>query len=229
MSLYPINLKIENSLCLVVGGGVVALRKSRGLLQTGARVRVISPELVPELRQLADSGDVEWFERPFVEGDLEGVFLVFAATNRREVQVLVREESRKNKVLLNSADAPSESDFHVPAHFRRGPMILTVSTGGGSPALAKILRKQLEEEIVPEYKAVVELMGLIRESVIAHSGDHMVSGKIFSNLLEGNLVSCVLNENWFDLQMLLLQVLPKELDSVALMKTFLNDRTIVET
>ena len=123
-------------------------------------------------------------------------------------------------MLLNSADAPSESDFHVPAHFRRGPMIVTVSTGGGSPALAKILRKQLEGVIVPEYQAVVELMGLIRESVIAHSGDHMVSGKIFRDLLEGNLVPFVLDENWFDLQMLLLQVLPEELDSAALMKTF---------
>ena len=70
MALYPINLKIENSLCLVVGGGAVAFRKIRGLLQADAKVRVISPDLLPDLRLLADSGAVEWFERPFVEGDL---------------------------------------------------------------------------------------------------------------------------------------------------------------
>lgn len=222
MSLYPINLKIENSLCLVVGGGAVAFRKIRGLLQADARVRVISPELLPGLRLLADNGSVEWFERPFVEGDLEGVRLVFAATNNRKVQILVQEEARKNKVLLNSADAPVESDFHVPAHFRRGPMIVTVSTGGGSPALAKKLRKQLEDEIVPEYQGVVELMAIIREGVISLSDDQSVSSGIFRSLLEGNLVEYVLEENWFDLQMLLLQKLPEELDSAALMKTFLE-------
>ena len=222
MALYPINLKIENSLCLVVGGGAVAFRKIRGLLQADAKVRVISPELMPDLRLLADNGTVEWFERPFVEGDLEGVSLVFAATNSRKVQILVQEEARKNKVLLNSADAPVESDFHVPAHFRRGPMIVTVSTGGGSPAFAKKLRKQLEDEIVPEYKGVVELMGMIREGVIRLSDEQAVSGAIFRSLLEGNLVEYVLEENWFDLQMLLLQKLPEELDSAALMKTFLE-------
>lgn len=220
MSLYPINLKIENSLCLVVGGGAVALRKCRGLLQADARVRVISPKLVPELRALADNGDVEWFERPFVEGDLEDVCLVFAATNSRKVQLLVYEEAGKKKVLLNSADAPRESNFHVPAHFRRGPMIVTVSTGGGSPALSKKLRTQLEEEIVPGYQNVVELMGIIRESVIALSVPQNESGEIFRSLFEGNLVEYVLEENWFDLQMLLIQKLPEKLDSVALLKTF---------
>lgn len=222
MSLYPINLKIENSLCLVVGGGGVALRKSRGLLQAGGTVRVISPEVVPELRQLAEAGEIEWFERPFVEGDLEGVRLVFAATNNRQVQVLVGEESKKHKVLLNSADAPLESDFHVPAHFRRGPMIVTVSTGGGSPALAKKLRLQLEGEIVPEYQAVVELMDLVRQSVMAHNGEQQGNADIFRRLLDGRLVTYALEQNWFDLQMLLLQELPEEVDSAALMKTFLE-------
>ncbi|PHR27699.1 MAG: siroheme synthase [Desulfotalea sp.] len=221
MSLYPVNLNIEDSLCLVVGGGWVALRKSRGLLQADARVRVISPALVPELQGLVDGGEIEWFERPFVEGDLEGVCLVFSATNNRQVQLLVREEAKKHKVLLNSADAPLESDFHVPAHFRRGPMLVTVSTGGGSPALAKKLRKQLEAEIVPEYQAVVGLMGLIRKKVIAHSDDHKVNSEIFNRLLAGNLVTYVLQENWFDLQMLLLQELPEEIDSPGLMKIFL--------
>ncbi len=220
MSLYPINLKIENCLCLVVGGGAVAFRKCSGLIQAEARVRVISPELAPELRVLAENGAVEWFERPFVEGDLEGVRLVFAATNDRKVQEHVQEEARKKKVLLNSADAPVGSDFHVPAHFRRGPMIVSVSTGGGSPALAKRLRKQLEDVIVPEYQKVAELMGIIRELVIALGGPQQESRAIFRSLLEGNLVEYVLEENWFDLQMLLLQKLPEELDSAALMKIF---------
>jgi len=224
MSLYPVNLKIENNLCLVVGGGVVALRKCQGLLQARAKVRVISPELVQELQTLSETGVVEWFERPFVEGDLEGVQLVFAATNNRQVQLLIESEAKKHSVLLNSADAPTESDFHVPAHFRRGPMLVTISTGGGSPALAKKLRIQLENEIGPEYAAVVELMRLVREGVIKHSGDSLVSGDIFRRLIEGDLVDSVLEKNWFDVQMLLLQELPEAVDSVALMKVFIESQ-----
>ncbi len=224
MSLYPVNLKIENSLCLVVGGGLVALRKCHGLLQARAKVRVISPELVDELRSLSANGEIEWFDRPFVEGDLEGVQLVFAATNNRTVQLLIEREAKKHSVLLNSADAPIESDFHVPAHFRRGSILVTISTGGGSPALAKKLRKQLEKEIGPEYTAVVDLMGLIREGVITHSRDPQVSGDIFRRLIEGYLVDSVLEQNWFDVQMLLLQELPEAVDSVALMKVFLENQ-----
>jgi len=224
MSLYPVNLNIENSLCLVVGGGLVALRKCHGLLQAKAKVRVISPELVQELHALSESGAIEWFERPFVEGDLEGVQLVFAATNNRTVQLLIEREAKKHSVLLNIVDAPIESDFHVPAHFRRGPMLVTVSTGGGSPALAKQLRKQLEKEIGPGYTAVVELMGLVREDVIKHSSDSQVNGDIFRRLIESDLVNSVLEKNWFDVQMLLLQELPEAVDSVALMKVFLDSQ-----
>lgn len=222
MYLYPINLNIEGSLCLVVGGGRIALRKSRGLLRANAMVRVISPKLLPELQVLAEAGEVEWFERPFVEGDLEGVRLVFAATDNRQVQNLVWEESKKHKVLLNSADAPLDSDFHIPAHFRRGSMIVTVSTGGRSPALAKMLRARLEDEIVPEYQAVVELLGLVRESVIVHDGEQQVHAEIFRRLLEGELAAHVIQQNWFELQMLLLQELPESIDSAALMKKFLE-------
>lgn len=221
MSLYPVNLNIESNLCLVVGGGAVALRKCLGLIQAGAAVRVISPEVLSEMRLLIDEGKIEWFDRHFVEGDLEGVFLVFAATNNRGAQELIAQEAKKHGVLLNSADAPIESDFHVPAHFRRGPMIVTVSTGGGSPALAKKLRVQLEKEIGPEYEAVVELMSLIREGVIDESCDHQESGDIFRRLIEGNLLQSVLEKNWFDVQMLLLQELPETIDSTGLMKTFL--------
>lgn len=221
MSLYPVNLNIQNSLCLVVGGGNVALRKCRGLIEAGAAVRVISPEVLPELQLLIDDGKLEWFDRHFVEGDLEGVLLVFAATNNRDVQELIAHEAKKHEVLLNSADAPLVSDFHVPAHFRRGSMIVTVSTGGGSPALAKKIRLQLEQEIGPEYEAVVDLMSLVREGVINECYDHQHSGDIFRRLIEGDLLQSVLEKNWFDVQMLLLQELPETMDSAGLMKTFL--------
>ena len=87
------------------------------------------------------SGDIQWFERGFVEGDLKGVFLVFAATNDRKIQAQIVAEAAKGEVLVNSVDNPQSSDFHVPAHFRRGDVLVTVATGGGSPALSRVLRK----------------------------------------------------------------------------------------
>lgn len=222
MSLYPVNLNIENRLCLVVGGGPVALRKTRGLLQAGARVRVISPKLVPELGQLSRAKKIEWFNRGYAEGDLDSVDLVFAVTDDRNIQHQIAEEAALKNVLLNSADDPVKSRFHVPAHFRRGPLLLTVSTSGGSPALAKKMREKLEAEIGPEYEAVAGLLSAIRSGVIRESGDPDMSGHVFRTLLEKDLIRLVTEQNWFDVQMLLLEVLPTELDSAAIMKNFLE-------
>ena len=222
MLLYPVNLNITDMLCLVLGGGAVALRKTKSLLAGGARIRVISPEVHPELSVLAQNEEIEWFERRFVEGDLRGVFLVFAATNNHEVQALVAEEAAKYSVLMNSADDPRNSDFHVPAHFRRGRMLVTVSTGGSSPALAKKIKQRLELELAPEYEFVVELLSLIRDKIVGLGGDSVSNGKLFRRLLQQEIVELILKANWFDLQMMLLRELPESTDAVALMKDFLE-------
>lgn len=222
MSLYPVNLNITDKLCLVVGGGAVALRKTKSLLASGAKIRLISPEVLAELNVLTQSKEIEWFERGFVEGDLKGVFLVFAATNNPDVQVLIVEEAAKYSILLNSADDPRNSHFHVPAHFRRGKMLVTVSTGGGSPALAKKIRQQLEFEFAPEYEVVVELLSLIREKVVGLDDDSVIHGQLFRRLLQQEIVELVLKAKWFDLQMMLLRELPESADAVTLMKKFLE-------
>ncbi len=222
MSFYPVNLQITSRLCIVVGGGGVALRKVRSLLQGDARVRVISPTLEPELRFLAEEQRIEWLKRGYVEGDLHGAFLVFAATNDRTVQKLIMEEADRAAVLLNSADDPYGSDFHVPAHFRRGKMLITVSTGGGSPALAKKIREQLEEIVGPEYEAVVDLLGLVRLRLLEQQEHGTADGELFRRLLEMGVVDLLLDRNWFELQMLLLRELPAGIDAVALVRRFLE-------
>jgi len=218
MSLYPVNLNIADKLCLVVGGGVVALRKTKSLLVCGARIRIISPEIHSELNVLARNNTIEWFARGFVEGDVKGAFLVFAATDNRDVQLLISREAAKYSVLLNSVDDPGNSHFHVPAHFRRGKMLVTVSTGGSSPALAKKIRQRLEMEVVPEYAVVVELLSLIREKIVGLDADPDANGELFRRLLQQGIVELVLNANWFELQMLLLRELPEEADAVELIK-----------
>jgi precorrin-2 dehydrogenase/sirohydrochlorin ferrochelatase len=222
MLLYPVNLNIADKLCLVVGGGAVALRKTKSLLAGGAKIRVISPEVHSELSVLAHNKEIEWFERGFVEGDLKGSFLVFAATNNHDVQILISEEAARYSVLLNSADDPQNSHFHVPAHFRRGKMLVTVSTGGSSPALAKKIRQQLEIELAPEYEIVVELLSLIREKVVGPGEDSVSNSELFRRLLQQGIVELVLKANWFALQMLLLRELPESADAVTIMKIILE-------
>lgn len=227
MSYYPINIRIADRLCLVIGGGSVALRKVKGLLQAGARVRVISPEVEPELQRMSELQEIEWLEREYVEGDLRGAFLAFAVTDNSGVQDIIMTEAERSAVLMNSADDPQRSDFHVPAHFRRGKMLITVSTGGGSPALAKRIREQLEDNIVPEYEAVVDLLSLIRNQVVGRNDDSASHAELFRRLLHAGVVDLLLEAKWFELQMLLLRELPDDIDAVALMRQFLekHDKT----
>jgi precorrin-2 dehydrogenase / sirohydrochlorin ferrochelatase len=230
MSFYPVNLQITDRLCLVVGGGGVALRKVKGLLEAKGRIRVISPTIERELRILADKGKIEWLPRSYAEGDLKGVFLVFAATSDRDAQLRIKREAERLAIMVNSADDPGGSDFHVPAHFRRGKMLITISTGGGSPALAKKIREQLEEEIGQEYEAVVDLLALIRERLLGGRDETAVHAELFRRLLHLGVVDLLLQANWFELQMLLLRELPEEIDAVALVRQFLekHDRQLLK-
>ena len=222
MALYPVNLKVTDRLCVVVGGGNVACRKVRNLLGCGAVVRVVSPRVDPELEKVIRQNSIEWLRREYAEGDVQGAFLVFAATDNPGVQEQVAVEATKNRIMLNCADDPAGSDFHVPAHFRRGDLLVTISTNGGSPALSKQVRLKLEKDIGPEYESVVGLLSLVREAIVSRDQDSVTHGEIFRNLLKKNIVELVHASNWFDVQMLLLDELPADVDSADLVRRFLD-------
>jgi siroheme synthase-like protein len=150
--LYPIFLNLDGKRCVVVGGGAVANRKARKLLQARAEVVAISPEVKPELESVA----TEVRRRPYREGDLEGASLVFAATNRREINAAVTREARARGIPVNVADEPSEGDFALPSVLRRGQLQVAVSTGGASPTLARRVRYELESAFGSEWAGVVE-------------------------------------------------------------------------
>jgi precorrin-2 dehydrogenase/sirohydrochlorin ferrochelatase len=145
-------LDLEGRRCVVVGGGEVANRKARKLLQARAKVVVISPEVKPELAGMA----AEVHRRTYSEGDLEGAVLVFAATDVREVNAAVVREARERGILVNVADEPSGGDFALPSTLRRGQLQVAVSTGGASPTLARRIRRKLESVFGSEWAGVVE-------------------------------------------------------------------------
>lgn len=146
----------------MIGGGRVAERKVKGLLDSGGMVRVVSPEITDELAGLAGMGAIDWRQKVYTDDDLDGAFLVFAATNSREVQKKIHRRARANGQLLNVADDPDSCGFHVPAMVRRGDLTLAVSTSGKSPAVAAHIRERLEEEFGPEYETLLRIMSLVR-------------------------------------------------------------------
>jgi len=165
-SYYPIYLNVSDRKCIVIGGGEIALRKVQILLEYGAEVDVISPELAPELIKLAQDNQISTFTREYKDGDLKKAFVAIAATDSDEINRQVAAEARRRSILINVVDDAKYSDFIVPSVMRRGDITITVSTSGKSPALARKLRMQIEDEIGDEYIALTELIAEVRSQII---------------------------------------------------------------
>ncbi len=184
MSLYyPIFLKVEQKLCVVIGGGTVAERKITSLLEAGARVKVIAPEVTERIKILAREGKIIWEERPYRSGDLKDAFLVIAATNNPQVQEEVFAEAEERKIFCNVVDKPALCSFIVPSVVKRGRLQIAISTSGASPALAKRLREQLEELFGPEYAEYLELMAAWRKEILARELPEAERQKLFEQLV----------------------------------------------
>ena len=162
---YPIFVNISGKKCVVVGGGQVALRKVRTLLEYKVSVEVISPDLCSELSQLAESGEICVIQRSYRAGDLKDAFIAIVATNDSETNLKVAEEARRNAVLVNVVDDPESSDFIVPSYMRRGDVTIAVSTAGRSPALARKIRTRLEKDFGDEYAPLALLIDEVRAEV----------------------------------------------------------------
>ncbi len=161
-SYYPVFLGISGKRCVVVGGGEVALRKVRALLEHEAEVKVISPDLCLELAQMAEKGIVMVLPRSYNDGDLEGTFIAIAATCDSEINRKVAEEAREKKILVNVVDDPEHSDFIAPSYLRHGALTIAVSTAGKSPALARKIRTRLENDFGTEYASLAIIASEVR-------------------------------------------------------------------
>jgi len=165
---YSISLSLEDVPCLVVGGGTVALRKIESLIASGAKVKVVSPQALPEIEALEE---VEIIRRAFRSEDLHGRFLVISATDDRSVNEEVALAAKKRSMLVNVVDVPDLCNFYVNAQVLRGDLAISVSTGGASPALAKRIRKELERQYGEEYEGFLLLMREYRPMVLNEIAD----------------------------------------------------------
>ena len=170
-SLFPMFLKLEGRQCLVVGAGKIGEPKIGGLLDTGARIRVVALDASPTVREWAREGKIELELRAFLAEDLEGAFLAVVATNSRSSNERVYHEAQRRGVLCNVVDVPDLCDFFYPAVVHRGDLQIAVSTAGQSPSLAQKIRQQLEKQFGPGYAAWVAELGETRRLILASDLD----------------------------------------------------------
>lgn len=167
MSLFPIFLKLAARPCVVIGAGHLAESKIESLQAANARITVIAPEASERIRNLAAAGEIEFHQRPYVDGDLTGSFLVVAATNVPAVNRSVFAEATAKGVLCNAVDDPPFCDFYFPSVVRRGDLQIAISTAGASPALAQKIRKDINAQLPLDAGEWLADLGNLRREVVA--------------------------------------------------------------
>ncbi|HYF92566.1 MAG TPA: bifunctional precorrin-2 dehydrogenase/sirohydrochlorin ferrochelatase [Symbiobacteriaceae bacterium] len=191
MGLYPVGLEVGGQECLVVGGGAVAERKVQSLLEAGARVTVIAPDLAPVLVAQADAGAVRWLPRAYRPGDAAGFMLVIAASDDEAANRFVSLEARSRLTPVNVVDRPELCSFTVPAVVRQDSLTVAVWTGGQSPMLARRIREELQAQFGPEYGEWLAFLGSLRPRLAAAVPDQSRRQAIYEALVYSDALDLV--------------------------------------
>jgi precorrin-2 dehydrogenase/sirohydrochlorin ferrochelatase len=193
-------MKLEGRQCLVVGAGKVGEPKIAGLLETGARIRVVALDASPAVREWARSGKIELGLRAFTNDDLQGAFLAVVATASRTLNERIYHEALRLGVLCNVVDVPDLCDFFYPSIVRRGDLQIAVSTAGNSPSLAQKIRQQLEKQFGPAYAPWVAELGETRKLILASDLDKERKLDLLHSLASREAFEAALAENaeWAD-------------------------------
>ncbi len=184
---YPVNLCLAGRPVLVVGGGPVALRKVEGLVAAGARVHVVAPEIDEGILALGEAVTCE--QRRYRRGEAAQYRLVVTTTGDPAVDQSVHDDAEAAGVWVNSADDPGRCSFTLPAVVRRGPLMVTVSTGGHSPAVASWLRSRLDAELGPEYEVLLQLLADARAEVQA--AGRSTEGLAWQKALDSDMLALI--------------------------------------
>ncbi len=191
----PIFCNLKGRKVVIVGGGKVAERKVRALLPSGADMTIISPYVTDGLRQLIEQGKARHLDRPFSPGDLEGAWLVIAATDDAQVQEQVFSEAESRRCFCNVVDEPDRCSFIVPSVVKRGALSIAISTGGQSPGLARHLRIKLQDEFGEEWAIYTELIGRLRRLILAGKCEG-VPEKTLERLINSDCLQWIREKEW---------------------------------
>lgn len=188
MRYYPIHLDVKNRNCLVVGGGAVGNRKVNTLLMCGAGVTVVSLDPTPQLKKLAAERSIILRERAYRSADLKSMFLVIGATDDEKLNRQISKDAEQIGILCNIADRPEACNFILPSIVQRGDLVITISTSGQSPALAKHIRRKMEAQFGGEYADFLLLMGAIRKKLLSQTHEPEAHKALFNQLIDSNLI-----------------------------------------
>jgi precorrin-2 dehydrogenase/sirohydrochlorin ferrochelatase len=179
---------LADARCVVIGGGRVAARKVAALCEAGAQPVVISPTLCDTLQRQVQAGELDLLARNYQPGDLAGARLVIAATDDPVTNEAVWQEAQTVGCLVNVVDDPAHCNFYVPATVRRGPLTLSISTSGHSPALAGRIRRSLERQFDAAYQPYVDLLGELRPQIRQQIADPARRKALWTALLDSEIL-----------------------------------------
>jgi len=185
MSLFPINLILTDKPCLVIGGGIIAERKTESLVNAGAKVTLISPEINVQFENKINTGIIKYHKRKYRRGDLKGFFLVIAATDESSVNEKIYKEAQNLDILINCVDIPKKCNFYIPSVIQRGDLQITISSSGKVPYFTKKLREFFDEIFDENFEQELQKLHLMRKKIIEEScNDKVIKEKKFKELLE---------------------------------------------
>lgn len=179
---YPVFLDMKKKKCLVVGGGMVAARKVKSLLDCGAAVTVVSPALTAELKEMAAAETIAYLPEPYNRKHLAGAFLVIVATDEQDTNRMIAADCFARNVLVNVVDIPDLCNFYVPSLVSRGPLSVAISTEGKSPAYARLLREELEQRFSEDHGEFVRFLGEIRPLIMEQVTDSQKRKELFREI-----------------------------------------------
>ena len=195
MAYFPFFVDIEKQNCLIVGGGIVALRKVEVLLPYDPDITVVAPEFAPELRELAETFAIRLEERAFSMEDLAGRDFVVAATDDQVLNQQISLTCKKERIPVNVVDVKEECSFIFPSIVRDGDIVIGISSGGKSPAVTQYLKKQIRKVIPDGYGRLVKQLGEYRDFVKKRVEDVNQRSVIFKRMADmGRDQGCSLND-----------------------------------
>ncbi len=194
--LYPVFLNLSGKTAFIAGGGAVAERKAGTLLKAGARIRLVSPTLTPNLGKLATQKKLVWRKGTYRGADLTGSAIAFACTNDRLVNRRILKEAARKKIPAQSVTDPETSDFHVPASLVRGSLQIALSTGGASPALARLLRERAETLLPEGFEHYAAVLDRVREWQLSRGEESEGNAGKFRKLVRSRLEQQIVAGDW---------------------------------
>ncbi|MGZ6225825.1 MAG: precorrin-2 dehydrogenase/sirohydrochlorin ferrochelatase family protein, partial [Syntrophales bacterium] len=203
---YPLFLDITNRRCVVVGGGDVAERKVARLLDFGAHVVVAGKTLTPGLEAVKKEGKIKHIDADYDRSFIDDAFLVIGATDHDDVNAKIARDGKEKGILVNIVDDPDKCDFILPSLIMQGDLLVAISTGGKSPALAKKLREDMEQLFGAEYQTLLELMGQLREKLVVKGRSPDENRRVFETVVHSDILKHIKDKNWDEVKKIIYDI-----------------------